>query len=170
MIYLFGHYIFRCNSLTIAASNPKDIYSHPLAALKFRPFLKCGYSEYRISNEVHIFLLNLCIPSFFGSSNFRAPGSELRSYPAKTGDAGPDKSGYQQDTFFFRNAARFLPHISYPVIFNNVESFGQFLLGNTEILSYFFITFDFALSIGKTQINLLLPATFSYLRKDGPKP
>uniref|UniRef100_UPI003FD752D9 hypothetical protein n=2 Tax=Alistipes putredinis TaxID=28117 RepID=UPI003FD752D9 len=47
------------------------------------------------------FLLNLCIPSFFGSSNFRAPGSELRSYPAKTGDAGPDKSGYQQDTFFF---------------------------------------------------------------------
>ena len=32
-----------------------DIYSHPLAALKFRPFLKCGYSEYRISNEVHIF-------------------------------------------------------------------------------------------------------------------
>ena len=115
------------------------------------------------------FLLNLCIPSFFGSSNFRAPGSELRSYPAKTGDAGPDKSGYQQDTFFFRNAARFLPHISYPVIFNNVESFGQFLLGNTEILSYFFITFDFALSIGKTQINLLLPATFSYLRKGWPK-
>ena len=58
---------------------------------------------------------------------------------------------------------------SYPVIFNNVESFGQFLLGNTEILSYFFITFDFALSIGKTQINLLLPATFSYLRKGWPK-
>ena len=57
MIYLFGHYIFRCNSLTIAASNPKDIYSHPLAALKFRPFLKCGNSEYRISNEVHIFYL-----------------------------------------------------------------------------------------------------------------
>ena len=62
-----------------------------------------------------------------------------------------------------------MPHISYPVIFNNVESFGQFLLGNTEILSYFFITFDFALSIGKTQINLLLPATFSYLRKGWPK-
>ena len=62
-----------------------------------------------------------------------------------------------------------MPHISYPVIFNNVESFGQFLLGNTEILSYFFITFDFALSIGKTQINLLLPATFPYLRKGRPK-
>ena len=62
-----------------------------------------------------------------------------------------------------------MPHISYPVIFNNVESFGQFLLGNTEILSNFFITFDFALSIGKTQINLLLPATFSYLRKGWPK-
>lgn len=62
-----------------------------------------------------------------------------------------------------------MPHISYPVIFNSVESFGQFLLGNTEILSYFFITFDFALSIGKTQINLLLPATFSYLRKGWPK-
>ena len=70
---------------------------------------------------------------------------------------------------FFRNAARFLPHISYPVIFNSVESFGQFLPGNTEILSYFFTTFDFALSIGKTQINLLLPATFPYLRKGRPK-
>ena len=70
---------------------------------------------------------------------------------------------------FFQNAARFLPHISYPVIFNSVESFGQFLPGNTEILSYFFTTFDFALSIGKTQINLLLPATFPYLRKGRPK-
>ena len=70
---------------------------------------------------------------------------------------------------FFRNAARFLPHISYPVIFNSVESFGQFLPGNTEILSYFFTTFDFALSIGKTQINLLLPATFPYLCKGRPK-
>ena len=62
-----------------------------------------------------------------------------------------------------------MPHISYPVIFNSVESFGQFLPGNTEILSYFFTTFDFALSIGKTQINLLLPATFPYLRKGRPK-
>lgn len=135
MIYLFGHYIFRCNSLTIAASNPKDIYSHPLAALKFRPFLKCGYSEYRISNEVHIFIKSLH-PVVFGSSNFRAPGSELRSYPAKTGDAGPDKSGYQQDTFFSECCKIFATYFL-SRHFNNVESFGQFLLGNTEILSYF---------------------------------
>ena len=106
---------------------------------------------------------------------FELPCSRFRTpfVPGENGRCRTDKSGcslHLQDTFFFRNAARFLPHISYPVIFNNVESFGQFLLGNTEILSYFFITFDFALSIGKTQINCFCPRLFRTFAKDGPKP
>ena len=98
----------------------------------------------------------LCVFRFFGLSSFDTVTTLILSRLASF-------------LPFFEVIPEILPHISYPVIFNNVESFGQFLLGNTEILSYFFITFDFALSIGKTQINLLLPATFSYLRKGWPK-